>query len=187
MDGEPRDVANVVWATGFRQVFDWIQLPVFGEDGYPREMRGVVADAPGLFFCGLSFQYSFSSMLVSPARAATRRTSSTGSWPGSGPRGSPRPPDPPYARSREVPAMGVVEVEQARTAFDRGDWDVAFEGWSAAGADALAAAELEDLATAAELLGRHDEAVRALQQAFTRYQQAGDLPAGRAGAPSGWR
>jgi putative flavoprotein involved in K+ transport len=67
VDGTARDVANVVWATGFQQVFDWIHLPVFGEDGYPREMRGVVAEAPGLFFCGLSFQYSFSSMLVSGA------------------------------------------------------------------------------------------------------------------------
>jgi putative flavoprotein involved in K+ transport len=27
-------------------------------------MRGVVADAPGLFFCGLSFQYAFSSMVL---------------------------------------------------------------------------------------------------------------------------
>ena len=64
VDGTPREVANVVWATGFRQVFDWIRLPILGEDGYPRETRGVVADAPGLFFCGLSFQYSFSSMLI---------------------------------------------------------------------------------------------------------------------------
>ena len=67
VDGTPRDVANVVWATGFQQVFDWIRLPVFGEDGYPREVRGVVAEAPGLFFCGLSFQYSFSSMLLAGA------------------------------------------------------------------------------------------------------------------------
>lgn len=64
VDGVPRDVANVVWATGFRQVFDWIHLPILGEDGWPREMRGVVADAPGLFFCGLSFQYAFSSMVL---------------------------------------------------------------------------------------------------------------------------
>ena len=63
VDGEPRDVANVVWATGFRQVFDWIKLPIFGDDGWPREMRGEVADAPGLFFCGLSFQYAFGSMV----------------------------------------------------------------------------------------------------------------------------
>jgi putative flavoprotein involved in K+ transport len=62
--GTPREVASVVWATGFRQVFDWIHLPVFGADGWPREVRGVVDEAEGLFFCGLSFQYSFSSMLL---------------------------------------------------------------------------------------------------------------------------
>jgi putative flavoprotein involved in K+ transport len=54
---------NVVWATGFRQVFDWIKLPVVGDDGWPREMRGVVDEVPGLFFCGLAFQYAFSSMV----------------------------------------------------------------------------------------------------------------------------
>ena len=27
-------------------------------------MRGVVAEAPGLFFCGLAFQYAFSSMVL---------------------------------------------------------------------------------------------------------------------------
>jgi putative flavoprotein involved in K+ transport len=37
---------------------------VFGDDGWPREMRGVVPDAPGLFFCGLAFQYSFSSTVL---------------------------------------------------------------------------------------------------------------------------
>ena len=67
VDGTPRNVANVVWATGFQHVFDWIRLPILGEDGYPRETRGVVAEAPGLFFCGLSFQYSFSSMLLTGA------------------------------------------------------------------------------------------------------------------------
>ena len=58
------DVATVIWCTGFRQVFDWIDLPILGADGWPREMRGVVAEAPGLFFCGLSFQYAFSSMVL---------------------------------------------------------------------------------------------------------------------------
>jgi putative flavoprotein involved in K+ transport len=60
----PVDVANVVWATGFRQTFDWIHLPIVGDDGWPVEMRGVVQSAPGLFFCGLSFQYAFSSMVL---------------------------------------------------------------------------------------------------------------------------
>jgi putative flavoprotein involved in K+ transport len=62
-DGTVADVTNVIWCTGFRQAFDWIDLPVFGEDGWPVELRGVVADAPGLYFCGLSFQYAFSSMM----------------------------------------------------------------------------------------------------------------------------
>jgi len=63
-DGRAPDVANVVWCTGFKQVFDWIDVPVLGPDGWPREFRGVVDSAPGLFFCGLSFQYAFSSMLL---------------------------------------------------------------------------------------------------------------------------
>ncbi len=60
----PVDVANVVWATGFRQTFEWIHLPIVGDDGWPVEMRGVVDSAPGLFFCGLCFQFAFSSMVL---------------------------------------------------------------------------------------------------------------------------
>jgi putative flavoprotein involved in K+ transport len=62
-DGTVLDVRNVVWCTGFRQVFDWIRLPVFDDDGWPAEYRGVVDAAPGLFFCGLSFQYAYASMV----------------------------------------------------------------------------------------------------------------------------
>jgi putative flavoprotein involved in K+ transport len=62
-DGTVVDVASVVWCTGFRQVFDWIRLPILGEGGWPSEYRGVVGAAPGLYFCGLSFQYAFSSMV----------------------------------------------------------------------------------------------------------------------------
>jgi putative flavoprotein involved in K+ transport len=62
-DGTAPDVANVVWCTGFRQVFDWIRLPILDEHGWPVEYRGVVDAAPGLFFCGLSYQYAFSSMI----------------------------------------------------------------------------------------------------------------------------
>jgi putative flavoprotein involved in K+ transport len=65
--GRVLDVGSVVWCTGFRQVFDWIDLPIIGADGWPREMRGVVPEAPGLFFCGLAFQYAFSSMLLAGA------------------------------------------------------------------------------------------------------------------------
>jgi putative flavoprotein involved in K+ transport len=63
-DGHVLDVANVVWCTGFRQDFGWIDLPIFGANGWPEEYRGVVGSVPGLYFCGLSFQYAFSSMLL---------------------------------------------------------------------------------------------------------------------------
>ncbi|MFI7742683.1 flavin-containing monooxygenase [Kocuria rhizosphaericola] len=60
----PVAVENVLWCTGFRQSFDWIRLDVVDGSGWPREFRGVAEDAPGLYFCGLSFQYSFTSMLL---------------------------------------------------------------------------------------------------------------------------
>jgi putative flavoprotein involved in K+ transport len=63
-DGRVLDVANVIWCTGFRQVFDWIDLPVLGEDDWPAEYRGVVETEPGLYFCGLAFQYSMSSTVL---------------------------------------------------------------------------------------------------------------------------
>jgi putative flavoprotein involved in K+ transport len=53
--------ANIVWCTGYRQDFSWIDLPVFGEDGLPEHERGVVPAEPGLYFLGLVFQYSISS------------------------------------------------------------------------------------------------------------------------------
>ena len=34
------------------------------QDGWPRERRGVVDESPGLYFLGIPFLYSFTSMLV---------------------------------------------------------------------------------------------------------------------------
>ena len=62
-DGRVVEADTVVWCTGFQQRFDWVGLPILTEDGWPRERRGVNEDVPGLFFCGLSFQFAFSSML----------------------------------------------------------------------------------------------------------------------------
>jgi putative flavoprotein involved in K+ transport len=60
-DGRILEVTNVIWCTGFRNDFSWIELPVLDEHGVPRQRRGVVESEPGLFFVGLPFQYSFSS------------------------------------------------------------------------------------------------------------------------------
>src|SRR5215218_8460373 len=55
------DVSNVIWCTGFREEFPWIDLPIFGEDGRPLHERGVVVGEPGLYFVGLPFQYASTS------------------------------------------------------------------------------------------------------------------------------
>jgi putative flavoprotein involved in K+ transport len=60
-DGRVLDVANVIWCTGYRSDFGWIDLPVVGEDGEPIHARGVSESEPGLSFIGLVFQYSYSS------------------------------------------------------------------------------------------------------------------------------
>lgn len=63
-DGRVVDARTVVWCTGFRQGFDWMELPVLDEEGWPRELRGVPEGVAGLYFCGLQFQYAASSMLI---------------------------------------------------------------------------------------------------------------------------
>jgi putative flavoprotein involved in K+ transport len=59
--GRAVDVASVIWCTGFRSDFGWIDLPVFGDDGQPAHERGVVVGEPGLYFVGLPFLYAKSS------------------------------------------------------------------------------------------------------------------------------
>jgi putative flavoprotein involved in K+ transport len=70
-DGRVMDVANVIWCTGFRQDFSWIDVPVFGEASEPVHERGVASE-PGLYFLGLDFLYSFTSENVGGVRRDAR-------------------------------------------------------------------------------------------------------------------
>lgn len=81
VDGKPRltnervlDVGAVLWATGFRPDYGWIELPglTFDEDGYPVNDRGVIDEEPGLYFLGLPFQYSLTSGLIGGIGADAR-------------------------------------------------------------------------------------------------------------------
>jgi len=57
-------VEAVIWATGFRTDYHWIKLPIFDESGRPQQERGVVSDAPGIYFLGLHFQTGLTSALL---------------------------------------------------------------------------------------------------------------------------
>lgn len=64
-DGRVVEATNVIWCTGFRNDYTWIKVPLPLEDGwYPVQVGGAVPSAPGLYFVGLPFLHSFSSMLV---------------------------------------------------------------------------------------------------------------------------
>ena len=63
-DGRSLPVEAVIWATGFVPDYKWIDLPVFDNHGYPRHQRGIVQEAPGLYFVGLPFQTALSSALL---------------------------------------------------------------------------------------------------------------------------
>jgi putative flavoprotein involved in K+ transport len=63
-DGHTLPVEGVIWATGFRPDYHWINLPVFDESGHPRHVRGVIPEAPGLYFLGLHFQTGLTSSLM---------------------------------------------------------------------------------------------------------------------------
>jgi putative flavoprotein involved in K+ transport len=60
-DGRVLDVSNVIWCTGFREEFPWIDLPIFDENERPLQERGVVVGEPGLYFVGMPFQYAVTS------------------------------------------------------------------------------------------------------------------------------
>lgn len=60
----PGKVRTVIWATGYRPKFDWIQdLPV-ERHGWPVTVRGAVEQLPGLYFVGMPFQYALTSGLI---------------------------------------------------------------------------------------------------------------------------
>jgi putative flavoprotein involved in K+ transport len=63
-DGSVHDVATVVWCTGFRPDFSWVESTSVDEHGWPLQERGIAVDAPGLYFLGIPFLFGFTSMLV---------------------------------------------------------------------------------------------------------------------------
>jgi putative flavoprotein involved in K+ transport len=62
-DGSEVEVDAVIWATGYRPDYSWIDLPVFDADRRVRHRRGVT-DVPGLYFLGLTWLHTRGSALL---------------------------------------------------------------------------------------------------------------------------
>ena len=57
------DVGVVVWATGYRPDYGWLQIPGVVREGQVVHRRGVT-EVPGLYFLGLSWQHTRGSALL---------------------------------------------------------------------------------------------------------------------------
>jgi putative flavoprotein involved in K+ transport len=51
---EMEDVQNVIWATGYRPDYSWLNVPVLDKKGWIKHQGGV-ADAPGMYVLGMPF------------------------------------------------------------------------------------------------------------------------------------
>ena len=60
-DGRTLEAEGVIWATGFRPEYRWIDLPILDETGFPKHVKGAAQDASGVYFVGLPFQTGLSS------------------------------------------------------------------------------------------------------------------------------
>jgi putative flavoprotein involved in K+ transport len=60
IDLAARGVTSIIWCTGYRPAFEWIDVPVFDGLGAPVQHRGKSA-CPGLYFLGLHWMHTFKS------------------------------------------------------------------------------------------------------------------------------
>jgi putative flavoprotein involved in K+ transport len=63
IDGDVLEPQTVVWCTGYRADYSWIDLPVADDHGQPITERGVSPEA-GLYFLGTEFQYAVASATI---------------------------------------------------------------------------------------------------------------------------
>ena len=60
-------IRTIVWATGFRPDYSWLDVPVLDRKGYIRHDGGVVTESPGLYVLGLTFLRRRKSSLIDGA------------------------------------------------------------------------------------------------------------------------
>ena len=60
LDWQAAGITSVIWSMGFGTDYRWIEIPIFDGKGYPSHQRGVTS-APGIYFIGLPWQYTWGS------------------------------------------------------------------------------------------------------------------------------
>ncbi len=60
LDLKAAGITSVIWTMGYAFDYSQVKLPVFDEDGYPRQVRGRT-EYPGLYFIGLMWLYKLKS------------------------------------------------------------------------------------------------------------------------------
>jgi putative flavoprotein involved in K+ transport len=63
LDLRGEGIKTIIWATGYKFDFSWIDFPIWDHDGYPIQDRGI-SEVPGLYFLGLHFLYKRRSGLL---------------------------------------------------------------------------------------------------------------------------
>jgi len=69
LDLRTGEIRTVVWATGYRPDYSWLDLPVLDRKGRIRHDGGVVTEVPGLYLMGMPFLRRRKSSLIDGAAA----------------------------------------------------------------------------------------------------------------------
>lgn len=101
-DGRVLEPANVIWCTGYRPGFSWIDLPILGDRQEPAHDAGVVTQVPGLYFVGLHFLYAMTSDTITGMQRDAKRVVRHLTR-----RGPARTPVPEAAPEAAAPAVSV--------------------------------------------------------------------------------
>jgi putative flavoprotein involved in K+ transport len=75
MDLNNGSIKTIIWATGYRPDYSWLQVPVFDRKGQIRHDGGIVEDAPGMYLMGLQFLRRRKSALIDGAGDDARELS----------------------------------------------------------------------------------------------------------------
>ena len=72
---ESSGITSIIWCIGFKPNFNWINIPIFNEHGYPQHQRGVT-EYKGVYFVGLPWLYTWGSARFSGIAKDTEYISS---------------------------------------------------------------------------------------------------------------